>query len=323
MRSRSVFVSLLVVVGSVGCGSVSSKSDGGTDGGMDMAPPTVDEACAMFATAFCGRLQTCAPFVGQIWYGDRTTCETRAALGCMLDFDVTDTNHTTTDMVACAHDATTATCSDLVANMLPSSCQIKPGVRLDGQVCGSSWQCMSTHCEKTTGDCGVCAPRAAAGGACMVDEGCTNGLVCAAMKCVAPVGLGVACGDGAPCRADLFCSMVSQMCEMPRGVGQSCNMDSNACDGKNGVGCNPFNNQCATVAAAKGGSACGIVNNTLTLCIVNNTCNGLSLIPLSTMGTCPNPAADGQACTDTVHCMAPANCVGGLCRLPSSASCSK
>ena len=74
--------------------------------------------------------------------------------------------------------------------------------------------------------------------------------------------------------------------------------------------------KCETVAAAKGGEACGIVNNTLTLCIVGNSCPGMSLIPLQTMGVCPNPAGDGKACTDTVHCLPPANCVGGLCRLP-------
>src|SRR5215831_9756386 len=174
MRSKSTSLWVLAVVGSVGsigigiglpaCGSVASQPDGGGGsggtggsmgggGGGGTAPPTVAQACAQFATAFCGRLQACAPFVGQILYGDRTNCESRAALGCMLDLEVTDTNHTTSDMVACAHDATSATCSDLLANNLPASCAIKPGLRLDGQGCGSSWQCMSTHCEKTTGDC--------------------------------------------------------------------------------------------------------------------------------------------------------------------------
>ena len=54
-----------------------------------------------------------------------------------------------------------------------------------------------------------------------------------------------------------------------------------------------------------------------------NTCNGLSLVPLSTSGTCPNPAGDGQQCNDDVHCLAPANCVGGLCRLSGEASCTR
>jgi hypothetical protein len=332
MRMRSSLVSswglvLVLGVAAAGCGSVAASSDGstGSDGGLDMAPPTVDEACAQFATAFCGRLQACAPFVGQVLYGDRTMCESRAALGCMLDFEVSDTNHTTTDMVTCAHDASNATCEDLLANNLPTSCQIKPGLRLAGQGCGSSWQCMSTHCEKSNGDCGVCAPRAAAGGACTVDEGCNLGLVCAAQRCVAPGALNASCGDAAPCRGGLYCSASSKMCATPLGAGASCENDSNACDFAKGVGCNGFASPptCQAVSSARGGEACGIVNSTLTICIVLNSCNGISLVPLQTMGTCPNPAGDGQACDDKVHCMAPASCVGGLCRLPSSASCSK
>src|SRR5262249_35252873 len=226
--------------------------------------------------------------------------------------------------------ASNAACADLLANNLPSSCLVKPGLRLDGQGCGSSWQCMSTHCEKTNGDCGVCAPRAAAGGACTVDEGCTVGRVCAGQKCVMPGALGATCGDGAPCRGGLYCATSAttantKTCATPLGVGGSCATDSNACDFAKGVGCNPFASPptCAMVAAAKGGEACGIVNNTLTICIVLNSCNGLSLIPLSTTGTGPNPAGDGQQCTDSVHCLPPANCVGGLCRLPSSSSCAK
>lgn len=335
MRSNAGAVSLAVVVGAVSlgvaaCGSVSASSDGaggagGSDGGADVAPPTVEEACAQFATAFCGRLEACAPFVGQVLYGDRTMCESRAALGCMLDLEVADSNHTPTDMVACAHDASNASCADLLANDLPTSCQIKPGLRQNGQGCGSSWQCASTHCEKSSSDCGVCAPRSAAGGSCTVDEGCDLGLVCATQRCVAPGALNAPCGDAAPCRGGLTCSAANKMCVTPLGVGASCENDKNACDFAKGVGCNGFASpaRCEMVASAKGGEACGIVNNTLTICIVLNSCNGISLIPLQTMGTCPNPAGDGQQCNDNVHCLPPANCVGGLCRLPSSGSCAK
>jgi hypothetical protein len=243
----------------------------------------------------------------------------------MKDLMVPDTTQTPTDMVACARDASNAVCDDLLADMLPASCRIKPGPRLNGEGCGSSWQCMSTHCEKTTGDCGVCAPRAAANGACTVNGGCMPGLVCAMQKCVTPGQMGAACNAANPCRGNLYCSAKTNTCQPPVAAGGSCDMDNNACDTKNGVGCNIFvsPNRCENVAAAKGGESCGIVNGTLTFCIVFNTCNGLSLIPLSTMGTCPNPAGDGQACTDNVHCMAPANCVGGLCRLSGAASCTR
>jgi hypothetical protein len=334
MRSNLAWL-MVVAVSSVGfaaCGSVAARSDGGGgasghDGAADMAPPTADEACGQFASTFCGRLGGCAPLVLQILYGDSTTCESRVVLGCTRDFALPDTSQTTTDMVACARDAANATCDDLIANNLPASCQTKPGSRLDGEGCGSSAQCMSTHCEKSSGDCGVCAPRSSAAGACTVSEGCVAGLVCAAQKCVTPGALNAPCSDMAPCLANLYCSATSKKCATPLPLGAPCGGDSNGCDFKQGVACNTLaamdQQKCETIAAAKGGAACGLVNNTLTICIERNDCQGLSLIPLQTMGVCPNPAGDGQQCTDSVHCVPPANCVGGLCRLPSSASCTK
>jgi len=333
MCMRSNLASLLVIaVGGVGlaaCGSVAAQNDGsggagGNDGGIDMPPPTVDEACGQYASALCSRLNSCAPSVAQVLYGDAATCMTRVTLGCTRDMQAPDITATTTDMVACARDAANATCDDLVNNNVPASCQVKPGTRLNGEGCGSSWQCMSAHCEKTTGDCGVCAPRAGAGGACTVTEGCTQGLACATGKCVTPGALGAPCSDMAPCRGSLYCSAVSNTCATPLPLAAACKGDNNACDFKTGAMCNFLSDmpKCEMVNVAKGGDACGIINGALTICIEFNTCNGISLIPLQTMGTCPNTAGDGQACTDAQHCLPPASCVGGLCRLPST-SCTK
>ena len=322
MRSSSGLWLVLAAVGSAGvagCGSVASSNDGG---GMDAAPPTVAEACGQFASTLCSRLNGCAPYALQIFYGDMTTCESRVTLGCTRDLEVPDTNQTTTDRATCARDASNATCDDLVANIFPASCQIKPGARVNGEGCGSSWQCASTHCEKTDGDCGVCAPRAAANGACTVDEGCTVGLVCAAQKCVAPGAMGAACGDAAPCRANLYCSATSNTCATPLALGASCAGDTGGCDLRKGVSCNFLSAapKCETVAAAKAGGACGIVNGTLTLCIALDACPGATF---TAPGACVAPAGDGMACNNDAHCLAPANCVGGLCRLPSTGSCAK
>jgi hypothetical protein len=358
MRSKSALLLLVLAVGGgglAGCGSVAAQNDGGAGrgggtagtgvggggagGGMagtgvgggvggggaggTAAAPTVAEACEQFASTLCNRLNGCAPFVAQISYGDMATCKARVMLGCTRDLTVPDSNQTTTGMVTCARDANNATCADLLANKFPTSCQIKPGNRINGEGCGSPWQCVSTHCERNSADCGVCAARAAAGGTCTMDEGCTLGLVCGAGRCVAPGAPGAACSAMAPCRSDLYCSTPTSTCATPLPLGATCMGDTGACDLRQGVSCNIFGSpqKCEMVAAAKGGDACGIVGNVLTLCIAFNNCNGLSLIPLSTMGTCPNPAGDGQACNDNVHCLPPANCVGGLCRLPSSSTC--
>jgi hypothetical protein len=332
MRSTLALLFSMAVVagagtGGVGCGSVSAQNDGmaghgGGDGGVDAGPPTVAEACGQFASTLCTRLNGCAPYALQIFYGDMATCQSRVELDCTRDLQIMDTNQTTTDRATCARDAANATCDDLVANVFPASCQIKPGPRRDGEACGSSWQCASTHCEKTNGDCGVCAPRMPATGACTVDEGCAVGLVCAAQKCVAPAGMGAPCNAAAPCRSNLYCSAASSACIAPLPLGASCGNDTGACDFRHGVMCNIFApmamQKCETIAAAKGGQACGIVNSTLTVCIALNGCQGATLLQ---PGVCPNPAADGAQCTDNVHCLAPASCVGGLCRLASAGTC--
>jgi hypothetical protein len=313
---RASLVSLLAVAavsggGLASCGSVAT-----------VEPPTVAEACGQFASALCGRLGACAPYALQIFYGDAATCMSRVALGCMRDMEVPDTTETTTDMVTCARDANSASCDDLISNNFPASCQIKPGARLNGEGCGSSWQCQSTHCEKGDGDCGVCAPRAGASGACTVDEGCTQGLVCAGQKCTTPGATTAPCSDMAPCRANLYCSAIGHTCAAPLQLGASCAGDTSACDLRQGVSCNVLSAapKCETVAAARGGQACGIVNGTLTLCVALDACPGASL---TQPGSCLATADDGQQCTNDVHCLPPANCVGGLCRLPSTGSCPK
>jgi hypothetical protein len=134
--------------------------------------------------------------------------------------------------------------------------------------------------------------------------------------------MGAACSASAPCRANLYCSAISNTCATPLAAGASCMGDTGACDLRKGVSCNFLSMapKCETVAAAKAGQPCGIVNGTLTLCIALDACPGATL---TAPGACVAPAGDGQACNNDAHCLAPANCVGGLCRLPSSGACPK
>jgi hypothetical protein len=298
----------------VACGGVSANNP-------DAGPPTVQQACSAFADTLCTRMNDCAPFIFQIFYGTAATCRERVELGCTKDFEVPETNQTTTERAACAAAASSARCDDLLADNFPEACRVKPGPRRDGEGCGSSWQCMSTHCEKTTGDCGTCAPRQAAAGACTVNEGCTLGLVCANSKCVSPSPLGGACDDNTPCQGGhLYCN--AGACATRLGAGSPCASNADACDFAAGVGCNVFgaNPTCQTVAAAQGGQACGIVNGTLTICQLVNECAGATL---TAPGACVAPSQDGTACSDGHNCLPPASCVAGFCRLPSAGSCPK
>jgi hypothetical protein len=317
MRMRSQSVRILMVASSMAlaaCGSVSASNDGG-------GPPTVQQACGAFAQALCTRLDSCAPFIFQIFYGTAATCRERVELSCTKDLEVPETNQTTTEMAACATAANSATCDDLLADNFPEPCRIKAGPRLNGEGCGSSWQCMSTHCEKTTGDCGTCAPRQAANGACTVNEGCTLGLVCTNGKCVSPSPLGGSCDANTPCRGgNMYCNV--NMCATRLGAGSSCEGNSEACDFGRGVGCNVLSATptCQPVASAQGGQPCGIVNGTLTICQLVNECAGATLMQA---GACVAPSQDGTACSMGHNCLPPANCIGGICRLPSAGSCPK
>jgi hypothetical protein len=327
MRADNVLkTSLFVFVASTlaACGSVSPASTdagGGGDAPMETAPLTADQACGQMAQAMCARLNDCAPPALPLFYVDMSTCLDRVKLGCTKDQEAADITRTPDDIAACAAALPAASCDDLISKVLPAACQNKPGTRLAGEGCGSSLQCVTTHCELGDTGCGTCAARAAANGNCTTDDGCTVGLVCANKKCVAPGAVGAACSDNNPCRGSLNCSTQTSMCETLQPAGTLCGGDHGVCDIYHGAACNIFkaqaNQDCETLSVATGGNPCGIVNGGLTLCVLNNSCTAL------VNGVCPNPAMDGQTCDSNVHCVPPASCVNGLCRFPSVASCAK
>jgi hypothetical protein len=316
---------LLLLLAAVGaaCGKVSALPDGaggtgGADAGMEAVPLTADAACMQFAQAYCGVLETC-PAVLQVYYGDANTCVTRTKLACVTDQMSPGIARTPNDIVACTNAASSATCADVVDNNLPAACQVSAGTVVNGGGCGSSWQCMSTHCEKSGSSvCGTCAVRQPVNGTCTVNEGCVAGLLCANGKCAMPVALGAACSNNVPCSGYLYCDKTTQICSAYVESGASCASDSSACDLLNGYGCNPFTHVCQSVGVANGGGECGLVNSTLVVCIVLDNCSGATL---TKPGVCASPAQDGTACDDNMHCLPPATCVNQLCRLPSSGSC--
>jgi hypothetical protein len=326
LRRWAIASGLLLPLAAAACGNVSPNggsggSGGGSGGTGGGPPPTAEQACDQFSQVFCEALHTCANFLVQVLYGDATTCTSRTKLACVTDQSVPGIARAPQDIVTCANAARTATCEDLIANRLPTACDPVPGPNINGAGCGSSLQCQSGHCEKGGNNCGTCAPRQAANGTCTVDEGCARGLVCANQRCVAPKDLGGDCDpQNSPCRANLYCDKNSHQCAMRVGAGSPCSADSNACDPLQSVACNGFaaTPTCQAVGVAKGGEACGIVNGTLTICIELDNCAGASL---AQPGSCAAPAGDGEQCSDQRHCVPPASCVEGLCRLPSVANC--
>jgi len=311
---------IIAVTPDGGAGGAGGGGGGGAGGGG--ATVTAAMACQQVATAICTGVNGCAPFLIKVTYGDLQTCIDRTALGCTNDQMVPDMPRTVEDLLACATAVGGVSCADALAAKFPPVCLFKPGPRADGAACGSSWQCASTYC-KTTDACGVCAARADVGGACSVNGGCLDGLVCAANGvCVGQAGPNVACNANHPCRSDLYCTGNPGTCQPKMTAAGTCADSDQACDIVRGFGCNGLNKTCEMVNVASGGDACGIVNNALTVCAGLNPCPGVTL--LKPMGVCANPAADGAPCGDAANgtnCVPPATCVSGLCRLPSTPTC--
>lgn len=307
------------------CGKVTPAADAGGlvdgargDTAAELAPATAEQACEDLNTGLCNAIETCSKFLLQLLYGDVTTCVTRGSLSCRMEQAAPGVTRTPGDLQACGRALATAACADLVAGKLPAACQEKPGTVPNGAGCGANAQCQSAYC-RPNGECGVCAARQPGAGTCSGNDACQPGLVCATSLCVAPGEASAPCDMARPCRDNLYCR--AGVCAAKVPAGATCDASDQACDTAQGAGCNPFNKICQTVGVARTGEPCGLVNGTLVLCGAAGTCQGGSLLA---PGACAAAADDGAPCgpmAEGKECLGPARCVGGLCRLPASASC--
>ena len=300
MRNFGLFLALVAA----GCGSGVSA----------------DKACTDLAAALCTQLSNCAAPLITTSYGDVATCQARAKLGCMPSLTAPGTSATPDKLDKCATAFASGTCDALFSRDMPSACIPDPGKLANGAACGDDSQCTSTYCKKPAGMvCGVCGMRSTAGGACAVNEDCDYKLACANMVCVAYGAVGASCDAGHPCADPNVCK--AGTCATPAGAGQACTPTASGgdCDQTKGLFCNPQTRVCAQATFAGAGQPCGIVNGGFTACSAGGTCK----LGAGVSGTCSAPAADGAACdpANGVGCVAPAECVNSVCKLPDPASC--
>jgi len=300
MEKRAILLMLLVS----GCGSSVSA----------------DQACTDAATALCTQLQNCEGPVVTIGYGDLATCQARAKLSCTPALMAPGTSQTPEHLDGCAKAAAAVSCGQLFSRDTPDACKPKSGTLADGRGCGDDPQCANSYCKKSANEvCGVCSARAAAGAACDGNDDCDYKLVCAMGLCVAPGAVGASCDDGHPCVTPNVCS--ASLCAAPVGAGMACDPVIKNCDGTQGLYCDPQTRLCKPAGFAEPGGSCGVVNGGYVACSGGGHCKlGVG----SLMGTCLAPAADGAACDPTTgpDCLAPAQCVSSVCKLPNAASCS-
>jgi hypothetical protein len=312
-----------------GTTTVGDPGDTGTTGDGSLVDTggtgavTVDQACADVSNAYCDRLQACSSALIELVYGDVAQCKARFGLACPQIFAAKGTAWTPEKVRACATSVPGLSCGDLWAGRATPACVPAPGSVIDGQACGDDSQCASTFCANPDdASCGTCAPLSTAGSACVKGK-CSRGFGCADSKCQ-PIGvLGDTCDTRTrPCANGLAC--FGGKCVEGGKPGAACDSTgakSPTCDGTQAAFCNPLTNVCQKAVAAKAGETCGIVGSDFKFCTASGTCK----TPAGgTSGTCVATAADGAACDPGAagpHCLPPAKCIGGVCKLPDASAC--
>ena len=95
-----------------------------------------------------------------------------------------------------------------------------------------------------------------------------------------------------------------------------CNPAASACDTSVGLYCDTTSMRCMAYVFAKPGQPCGAAAQIATLCSSGARClsQGLNSV-------CVGPATEGQRCSATYACVAPATCINGMCALPDPPAC--
>lgn len=321
MKRWLLSCSVLVVGFVLGCSS--DGASGATSG------PTREQACAQAAQAFCDVYQKCLPLLITSAYAEEAKCVERALINCPSSFDAPSTTSTPAKVVACAGEISKVSCEQLSVSP-PAACVPDPGGLEDGAACADDAQCKSTWCAKGDADvCGKCTKLPGAGDACPVvgtdgegkpDKDCGRGLTCAKDVCVKPSVTGEPCSETKPCALGLAC--FGGKCVAAGKPGAKCDPAGNTdppCDFFQGAYCNPSTKVCQLLGESKAGEACGVVGSDFKICVAGAKC----ITKGGASGTCIAPAADGAPCdaTDGPPCLAPAQCVGGVCKLSDATAC--
>jgi hypothetical protein len=292
------------------------------DGGGAGTGGTAASACDTF-TAYCAKINQCAPALVKISYGTVDECNARFKLSCVDATGAPGSGLTAATISACSTALSGAACTDVIYRKV-TACNIA-GTRANGMACGTDSQCTTGYCAQSNQACGVCSALVGAGNACMVDDDCQAGLVCnSANVCVLPGGAGGNCSDSQPCAYGLFClvtagSTTGACATDAETPGGTCNPTlAESCDILKGIYCDGTVSTCKNLGFASPGDNCGLVSGQYVLCST-----GQCIYPTvdATEGTCRAQAADGAACDATTTCESPARCVSGHCALPSSSAC--
>jgi hypothetical protein len=270
------------------------------------------QTCQGFADMFCTKLANCSPSTVRLIYGDLSVCAARNAESCRVSLQTTEGTAASAAIAGCTHALDSVRCDALLGHALPAACQLTPGPRADGAPCNSAAQCASTRCAYLPGAaCGVCAPLAGLGDVCAADSDCAFGEVCAAGACSALGVVEAPCDAGHPCARPWVCA--AGICVTPIGAGGECSFAADRCDRDAGLFCSA-SGRCEPWRNSRAGEACNQTLAGWAACSGGSSCIA---------NRCEGPLPDGSPCASdrAPFCLAPAQCLGGVCGLPTAVSC--
>ena len=191
--------------------------------------------------------------------------------------------------------------------------------KAEGPPCAIGTLCVASPEEIRRGGSPTCKRVSFAG----ADESCTgsdvqcrSGLVCATLgtgatpMCTPALAPGAECSHDAACGEDAFCGYTTGKCQSRGKTGDACDAQT-PCSA--GLGCDPTTNKCAPLTFVEPGASCG--GN---VACREGVCGQGTGAP-----RCPQIVEDGKGCLVGAHmtCRAPAACIGGMCVLPTTATC--
>jgi hypothetical protein len=263
-------------------------------------PSTMKDDCPSLAQTACARLEVCAPFLTQAYYGSVAVCESVLGEICQ---GLTEQGKSP-DFVRCRDSL--QGCSAIVEQRsVPGFCWNAPGQIENGGACLVDTDCTVGLCQRAKGDDhGTCAKPADEGSECLQPVRCQLGLRCDATTatCLRPAGLGANCDSPFACESGLSCNADGK-CEataagspcvsgiIPCGASQDCVFD-----------------EC--VERSLGDGDC---KNPSTECSGTERCVVQQLASFEQTAECRDTLRFDAECDATTPCIEPLSCRGGRC----------
>jgi hypothetical protein len=299
----------LLVVG-LGCKEAAHKSKAGAPApaveessepgaGEPKAQEPSIEDCGSLAKVACAKLDECAPFFNNAYYGSAATCESVLGEIC----EGLSASNTPPSFARCQ---ASLSCTSVVeARGVPAFCWNPAGAVPEGGSCLRDTDCEEGLCLRgKSEDHGTCGAPKREGQDCALPARCELGLRCdvTSGSCTRGAGLGSKCDSPFGCEAGLICgaegkceaTVVGTACVtgiLPCTPGQSCVFDACAASPISEGSCKDPSTECAGTLR----------------CVVQQ------LATFEQLAECQETGRFDAECDLTTPCIEPLSCRGGRC----------